>query len=353
MNRTVYGTDAQAVHDLAEALAQLGLGAVMEEPSSRRRADLAVDIPGGKRVLIEVKALANPSPADLARLVERRRPSHTAVVVSDRLVPAGRQVLNDAGWGWLDRGGHLRLRAPGLVLDADVPTTSTAPSRARPALDTGVGLDVACALLASPNDGLSVRDVVDVTGRSLASVHEALRRLRIEGLVDQRGRPITPELFWEVSSRWRPRRVALGGSPAPGDASRTGQLELGLDEPDATAGWALGDTVAAYAYGAPAPVGSAYPPDFYVPTERIVRVARQLYGDATRYESRAATVAVPPAGWACRRRVDIVALALDEPWAEWPAVHPVFAALDLALDPARGREILDGWTPPEPFVRVW
>jgi len=36
-----------------------------------------------------------------------------------------------------------------------------------------------------------------------------------------------------------------------------------------------------------------------------------------------------------------------------PAVHPVFVTLDLAVDPSRGREIIDGWSPPESFRRVW
>jgi hypothetical protein len=38
---------------------------------------------------------------------------------------------------------------------------------------------------------------------------------------------------------------------------------------------------------------------------------------------------------------------------EWPLAHPVFVALDLAQDTGRGREILDAWTPPERWARVW
>lgn len=37
----------------------------------------------------------------------------------------------------------------------------------------------------------------------------------------------------------------------------------------------------------------------------------------------------------------------------WPVVHPLFVALDLSLDRARGVEILRDWTPPAPFERVW
>jgi len=81
-------------------------------------------------------------------------------------------------------------------------------------------------------------------------------------------------------------------------------------------------------------------------------VARQVYGDAA-YETRQATVGVPPVAWACRHRVDTGRLERTPPGVRWPAVHPVFVALDLAVDPSRGREILDGWSPPEPFHRVW
>ena len=343
-----------AVDDLIAALGCLAVEATAEtEPGDGRAADLAILIPDGSRVLVDVKALAGPSPADIARLVARVRSVHTPVLVADRLVPASRQALNDAGWGWLDRRGHLRLRSGPLILDADLPSMDASTDRSRAALDTHVGLDVACALLAYPTQGLSVRRVVDITGRSLAAVHQALTGLRKVGLAGREGRPVVPELFWEVSPRWRPRRIPLARLPAAGDARRTHQLGLGLDEPGSTEGWAVCDTIAAYAYRAPAVVQGGFPPDFYVPGDRVVRVARHLYGDAISHEGRAATVAVPPAAWACRRRVDTSKLGRHHPWAEWPAVHPVFAALDLAVDPARGREILDAWSPPDPFLRVW
>jgi len=141
--------------------------------------------------------------------------------------------------------------------------------------------------------------------------------------------------------------------PQPADVARTDQLELGLEDVERTEGWALCDTIAANAYGAFAVVRGDFPPDFYVPSERIVRVARRLYDDAITPASHGATVAVPPVAWACRRRVDSASLGGDRPRTPWPVVHPLFAALDLAVDPSRGREILDGWTPPEPFRRVW
>jgi hypothetical protein len=340
-----------AVADLVEALRTIGVNASAGAGPGDRGVDMAVRLADGSTITVDVKALVAPSPSEVASLVSRSDRVGTPVLVADRLAPATREALNEAGWGWLDRRGHLRLLAGNLIVDTEVPG-SDGPGRSRPVLETDVGLDVACALLAYPDDRLSVRRTVDITGRSLAAVHSALTGLRGAGLTDGSGKPLTPDLFWEVAPRWRPQRTPLGGCPHAGDAPRTDQLGLGLNDDDGAEGWAMCDTVAANAYGAAAVVGGAFPPDFYVPSERIVRVARQLYGDAT-YDSRQATVAVPPARWACRGRVDTAFLGRDHPWGEWPAVHPVFVALDLAVDPSRGREILDGWTPPEPFRRVW
>ena len=37
----------------------------------------------------------------------------------------------------------------------------------------------------------------------------------------------------------------------------------------------------------------------------------------------------------------------------WPLANPLFVALDLARDPGRGRQILDGWQPPRPWRKIW
>ena len=39
--------------------------------------------------------------------------------------------------------------------------------------------------------------------------------------------------------------------------------------------------------------------------------------------------------------------------AEWPLVHPLWVALDLARDPGRGAEALAAWDPPGRWQRVW
>ena len=92
------------------------------------------------------------------------------------------------------------------------------------------------------------------------------------------------------------------------------------------------------------------PPDFYVPDVRVLRQARTLLGDAT-YGRHACTVAVAPAQYVCRRRYDRATYSTSPFFAPSPMV----AALDLASDPARGREVLELWSrklPPE-LHRVW
>ena len=344
----------EAVDDLADVVASLPLQ-VSAEKQGDRGVDLILVTPD-RRIGVEVKSLRSPAPGDIARLGRcAPTPSILPVLVADRLVPRVRQQLSAAGWGWLDRRGHLFIATDGLLIDTDVMPLIATADRSRPTVDTDVGLDVAAAVLTHPAERLSVRRLVAYTGRSLGAVHEATRGLADEGLLDADGRPLTPELFWEVSARWRPQRIPVAAAPEPVGDRRAQTLGLGTasDDVEQDSGWALCDTLAANAYGAAAVVRGNHPPDFYVPDDRTIRVARQLLGDPTTPDRRAATVATPPAKWICTHRVDLGALATRRRKTSWPAAHPVVVALDLSTDAGRGREILDDWSPPEPFVRVW
>lgn len=352
MNRT---QEREAVNDLADVLAALPLQVSVQKDGDRDAELIIVTLDGG-RIDVEVKSLRSPAPADVARLGRRApMPSILPVLVADRLVPRVRQELSAAGWGWLDRRGHLFMATDGLLIDTDVSPLIATAGRSRPTLDTDVGLDVAAALLTQPAERLSVRRLVAYTGRSLGAVHEATRGLIDEGLLGADGRPLAPELFWEVSARWRPQRIPVAAAPEPAGDRRAQTLGLGTGshEVDKATGWALCDTLAANVYGAAAVVRGDHPPDFYVPDDRTVRVARQLLGDPTTPDRRAATVAIPPAKWICRHRIDLGALTGRRHKTSWPAAHPVVVALDLSTDAGRGREILDDWSPPEPFARVW
>jgi hypothetical protein len=354
MGRT---SEQVAVEELVEVIAGLDLG--IETRTDPGAALVLLGVAGPTSV--RVKQLATTGPADARRVTEEASrigsdPDALWVLVADQISPGARRILNSAGWGWLDRRGHFRLQGRGIHIDTDVaPLRDDVDARpSRQVLDTVAGIDTAAGLLAFADEAhVTIRAVAELTGRSVGATHQALHGLRDEGLVDRRWRPLHRELFWELSKRWAPKRVPLGGRPRPGDHQRTSQLLLGLDDIAGEEGWALTESIAGNLYGAPAPVRGDDPPDFYVPDQRAVRVARQLYGDAQAYSSRQATIAIAPVRWVCSRRVDPAELGAAPAWSEFGLAHPLFVALDLSIDAGRGAEILGSWSPPAPYRRVW
>jgi len=164
-----------AVTDLVEALRTIGVNASAGAGPGDRGVDMAVRLADGSTITVEVRALVAPSPSEVASLVSRSDRVGTPVLVADRLAPAARDALNRAGWGWLDRRGHLRLLAGNLIVDTDVPGWD-GPGRSRPVLETDVGLDVACALLAYPDDRLSVRRTVDITDARISGAGKPIAK---------------------------------------------------------------------------------------------------------------------------------------------------------------------------------
>lgn len=340
----------KAAKDLAAALFALGFNEVTPAagPTLSVRA-------GGTDLSVTVEFASAPSSSTVGQLVASEpapaRPDRLHVLVSDRLSSAARARLREGGWGWLDRRGHLRLWAPdhGIRIETEIE-----PLRARRAPDyqdpfaTGVGLDVAIALLIEPDRPTSVRALSRSLARSASAVSVSLRRLREASLVTERTEPLIPELFEELSRYWAPRRIPLARAPLPDDVRSLRRMEFNFHDPTLP-GWALTDTLAAHHYGAPVVVADTYPPDFYVPSDAVLRDATSYFGLAPSFEARACTVAVPPARAAVTTRV----VPAGGAGAELLLAHPLFVALELARDRARGREILDQWTPPPEFARVW
>ena len=89
------GPSTALLDELRDALARLGIQAGGRGPG------LEVD---GRTVDLPIVERAHPNPAELAGLVEAGGP---AILVADRLSDAGRAVLREAGWSWLDRRGHV------------------------------------------------------------------------------------------------------------------------------------------------------------------------------------------------------------------------------------------------------
>jgi hypothetical protein len=347
--------------DTAEIFAELieDLGLPVVEGGQPHEPDVVLIDTDGRQVFVELKRLSTPTPAQVSRLVaDGERSGHPGalyVLVADRIPEVVRAELRSRGWGWLDLRGHVHLAGHGVFVDADVPPVKGRADR-KDAFSGSAGLEVACALLLDPDVRHGVRDLARRIGRSPSTVSEVLHAFRRQGLVGSDGVAVLPDLFWETVSAWRPRDVPLADLPRPGTGSVNAALQLGLDDVEAQPGWALTGTLAAADYGAPVAARSDYPPEFYVPTPAILRRATRLLGVPIDADHRRASVRVAPVSAVCEQRVD-PAGQQARAWAltnePWPLAHPLFVALDLAHDRGRGREILEGWQPPQPWRRVW
>jgi DNA-binding transcriptional ArsR family regulator len=332
---------------VVDALAQLGVEARLPVGEQHRGIDLVIE-PVGTQVQVKRRALVTDDVAD--RLLAETPPSPGSVllVVADRVTETARRLLTLRGAGYYDLRGHLALRSENLVIDANVEPVTARAERGH-ALSGNAGLEVAASLLMTPAAGTTVRALARSVGRSASTVSEVLAVLRREGLVDERHRVEGTQLFWQVADRWPERRFYLARLPMPGDATAiTKPLRLGLDEAETTVGWALTDSAAAVAYGAPLAVRAEQLLDFYVPDQGIQRRATALLGAAPSRSQARCAVRIAPVPAVCSQRVDV-----ETGPFEWPLAHPLFVALDLAKDAGRGREILDAWTPPERWTRVW
>lgn len=345
----------EAVQALIEAFDELGLRAY--PPEGDARADLILEGPAG-RIILEVKGISVGDAARVRGLTARPtgirggEGQSLTVVVADQLSDQARGDLRKRGFGYLDRRGAMWMRGQGVFIhDTSLPGRARRRESAGQPIRGGVGVGVALYLLMHPDRGtVPVRTIASAIGASPSTVHDALRSLRDHALIRADRSPLIPDLFEALSDVWLPHRVAVSREPAPSDE----QLGLGLHHEEdpgrlADQGWAVGGDVAAAALGAPIVVGSAAPPDFYVPTRPHLSRAVRVLG-ASDLEDRGATVAVAPSPLVTRMRQNPE--SRSTPWSSWPLAHPVVVALDLAQDEARGREILSDWDP-DGGVRVW
>jgi hypothetical protein len=351
----------EAEEALIRALDQAANGAIDVTRPRGNGSGLVVSIRGGARLTIDVKGIANRAePGSIANALPgwdaqlesaRRKTPHVivGVVVAGAVPAATKSILRERGWGWLDRRGELDLRAPGLVLH----TTDIAPSPARAAavardpIRGRAGITTAASLLLEPDESVGVREIARRGALAPSTVSTVLADLRAASLLGDDGRPLVPELFWALADAWKPDRHGFAEAPSPGAGTRLDLGRRALEEP----GWAVGSTVAAAAWSAPVAVAANAPPDFYVPSEHALRAAQRELRPAHTVDERACTIAIAPTVLVVRPRYN--APSHRKRSLDWPIVHPLFVALDLSLDRARGVEIVGDWTPPPPFERVW
>ncbi len=307
--------------EVGDALRELGLDVREVEGI------LTVD---GTRQVLNLVPRAHPTPADLTRLVGEAPARLPAMVVADRISEPGRAVLRRAGWGWLDRRGHLRLWTVGLRIESPFGTGPSAVAGHREVNGGGnpwtpVGLEVALAALLDPGEPVTARRIAGRTGRSPGAVHELISRYVDLGLIGPKThRPLLPELFWETAAHWPDDGWTGLPVPLAEVAERAGADALTrVDERAATLG------------GARIPAAGDLPARCYVRSEHAIR---RLRGLVDRSRPTRTWVRVAPVRW--------VPENTDHPPTTahpWRVAHPIVCALRLAADPARGQEIVETW----------
>jgi hypothetical protein len=330
---------------VAAAVGAVGLAALRADHD----VDLMVDV-NGVPLTLHLEPAATVTPDSLRRWAGQRASDDATitVLVADRVLPSARPTLDDLGLGWLDLRGHLRLSAPGVLVDADVPATRRLGGPADPFSGT-VGIEVACALLLKPQEPVRVRAIARTLDRAPSSISAAVERLRNQQLINSQDQPVVPDLFWALAAVWRPPQVQVATVPEIADPVVAAALHTGWGDSSSGSGWVLTDALAASVYAAPIGVSSDYPPSFYVPDEATARRAETLLGVPARNTTPAATLRVAPVPQVCAFSLTTTGF----PGKPWPLAHPLFVALDLAGDPGRGTEVLAGWRPQEETIRVW
>lgn len=344
--RTNQILEGDAQEALLSALRALGIDAEVSdvEPTGGDQPDFLLRI--GDSVLAgEVKSIVTG--AGVEQLLQRAKRLHRpSIVVADRIAEDAKTTMRGAGVNYLDRRGDLRLFVGQVKVDTKVPASSA--SFEEGTLSSQVAKEVAIVCLLQPDQPHGVREVATYIDRAPSAVSNAMSGLREAGLITSKGEPAVPDLFRELSVRWRRRPVPLSDLPRPGRGTMNTQLEVGLDDVGSTVGWALTDTLAAAAWGMPIVARGDYPPDFYVPSESALRRAVARLGAADNPAVRACTLAVAPVRLICLRRHDRSQITGEV----WPVANHIVVALDIATDKARGLEVLEQWHP-EGMVRGW
>lgn len=343
--RTGLEVEREARWALLEALGRVGAAGEIVDGDGGEW-DFLLDVQGS-RFAVDVKTVVTAgSVRDMIGRYEGF--GIPVVVVADRIARGAKDRLREAGLSFFDLRGELRLTAMPLFIDTVLSTGREHDRPSRVPLGSQVAKEAAIACLATPDRGHGVREVARWIGRSASSVSEAMRGLRDAGLVTASGKPLCPELFFELLGVWHSGPVGLATVPDTTSQRVVERLGLGLDDVEGSVGWALTGTMGAARWGIPIIATGDYPPDFVVPDAVALRAARLMLGPAEDPETRGCTVAVAPVRLACLRRVDRGGLG----GVGWPVVNHIVAALDIGQDAARGLEAVNRWRP-EGIVRAW
>ena len=338
MRATRTAMDNSAADDLDAALHEAG-----QVTQARGRA-IALKI-DGENLPLFIYPVAVASQASVAAILSHSPEVGLKVLVGDRISADARATLDEAGWSWLDRRGEISLRVnPRFFVRRSVaPITRSSPQVNGP-VRSRAGIAYLAAALERPLDAQVLRATARRAGLSHVALSNAKAQLREANLIDSSGRAIEHVTFEALSESWVQEVVSLRAAPEAANSAVLGGNAEKPDEP----GWALTDTLAAIAWGAAITVKSTYPPDFAVPTRQIFDRAIHVLGANNSFETPLATISISQIPFDADRRFRIAGV-------QHLLTHPLYIALAISRDRARGPEILAAWNPtkPEGFERTW
>lgn len=181
-----------------------------QSAAERERADLIAEVsgPGGRRALLVFEAKTAAYPRDLRGPIEQLRrfaPRATPVFVAPFVGPQARSMLTEAGVGYVDLTGNVRIAvsSPALFLSdrgADAnPWPETGQVRTLSGPRAGRLVRALCDL--SPPYGVS--DLASLTGLTAGYVSKVLAALAREELIERTPRgPVTSVAWRRTLETW-------------------------------------------------------------------------------------------------------------------------------------------------------
>ena len=286
-----------------------------------------VNLPNGRTMALSIVAGAVIDATRAARMAAKAGPG--TIVVADLIGAAARRVLDDAGVSWLDRRGQLRISTPDVWIDRDIDPLprSRRNDGERLEINGVAAFAVAAGHLIDPDSFGGVRSLARLLDVSPSAISQARRPLADRGLLTEEP-GARADLFWALSAAWRPEWHDIAAVPPPSE------------------GIVAAGTSAAAALGAPIIATGAYPVELHAVDVATLERLRLRAGSANDHAApaRVSVAPSPLVTIAPSPTVDLV--------DGHRVAHPLFVALDLAADPARGGEALVDWDP-QGWTRAW
>jgi len=185
--------------------ASCALVAEVRTPSGHRR-----------RLRVEVRSAAAPSRLPHAlqgRLGALRRPADYPVLASAFLSPRARELCREARVGYLDLAGNCHLRFADLYLERSV-SRNPFPRRGRPAsLFSPVSSRILRALLEEPARGWRIGELAAAAGVSLGQTSNVCRRLAEEAYAATTARRFHLTQPGRLLDAWRDADLSAASAP--------------------------------------------------------------------------------------------------------------------------------------------